>query len=83
MLWLWINTLRHFGRRRCRSTGQPLRVGHKQEWGRGFILLLTQAIVLSGQMLAVLMLCSIEFRQQNFRPRAPCGARCTRETVRT
>ena len=34
-------------RRRCLE-GRPLQVRHKQDWGRGFILLLPQAAVLPG-----------------------------------
>ena len=35
-------------RRRCRLKEHPLQVRHKQDWGRGLILLLLQAAVLPG-----------------------------------
>ena len=39
------DTLSHLSRR---LKGHPLHVRHKQNWGRGFIFLLLQAVVLSG-----------------------------------
>ena len=55
--------------------GYPLQVRHKQNWGRGFILLLPQAAVLpepdAGN--GVIKPAS-SFVIQNVRPRAPCGA---------
>ena len=64
--------------------GDPLQVRHKQDWGRGFILLLPQTAALpesdagSG---AINPLSS--FVIQTVRPRAPCGARCIGHVVRT
>ena len=55
--------------------GYPLQVRHKQNWGRGFILLLPQAAVLpeSDADSGVIKPAS-SFVIQNVRPRAPCGA---------
>ena len=36
--------------------GYPLQARHKQDWGRGFILLLPQTAALPDQMLAVVLL---------------------------
>ena len=36
------------GRRRRRLKRYPLQVRHKQDWGRGFILLLPQTAALPG-----------------------------------
>ena len=47
--------------RRRRLEGHSLWVRYKKNWGRGFILLLHQAAVLPGQMLAVTVLTSIGF----------------------
>ena len=61
----------------------PLQARHKQDWGRGFILLLPQAAVLP-QMLAVMLM--IQHRlssSKTVRPRAPCGARFIGHVVST
>ena len=55
----------------------PLQVRHKQDWGRGFILLLPQTVHCLNKMLAVMLLS--QHRVSSFktvRSRAPCGARC-------
>ena len=63
--------------RRRRSEEHPLQVNHKQEWGHGFIFLLSYLLYCPDQMLAVMVLS--QYRVSSFktvRPRAPCGARC-------
>ena len=70
-------------RRRRRLKRYPLQVRHKQDWGRGFILLLSQTAVLD-QTLAVMSLS--QHRVSSFktvRPRAPFGARCIMHAVNT
>ena len=64
--------------------GHPLQVKHKQDWGRGFILLLSQAAACLDQMLAVMSLSQHRVSSsKTVRPRAPCGARCIGHAVRT
>ena len=64
--------------------GYPLQVRHKQDWGRGFILLLPQTAALpesdagSGAIKPARVSSS-----KTIRPRAPCGARCIRHAVST
>ena len=41
---------------RRRLEGHPLRISNKQDWGRGFILLLPQAAVLPDQVLETIVL---------------------------
>ena len=64
--------------------GYPLQVRHKQDWGRGFILLLPQTAALpeSDAGSGVIQPAS-SFVIQNGQPRAPCGARCIGHAVRT
>ena len=64
--------------------GYPLQVRHKQDWGRGFILLLLQIAELpkSDAGSGVIKPAS-SFVIQTVRPRAPCGARCIGHAIRT
>ena len=64
--------------------GHPLQVRHKQDWGRGFILLLPQTAALpeSDAGSGVIKPAS-SFVNQIVRPRAPCGARCFGHAVST
>ena len=61
--------------------GYPLQVRHKQNWGRGFILLLPQTAALpesDNQMLAVVSLSQHRVSSsKTVRPCAPSGARCS------
>ena len=64
--------------------GHPLQVGHKQDWGRGFILLLPRLLHCLNQMLAVVLLSQHRVSSsKTVRPRAPCGARCIGHAVST
>ena len=64
--------------------GHPLQVKHKQDWGRGFILLLPQIAALPDQMLVVVLLSQHRVSSsKTVRPRAPCGDRCTWQAVST
>ena len=64
--------------------GHPLQVKHKQDWGRGFILLLPQTVALPQSVLAVVLLSQHRVSlSKTVRPRAPCGARCIGHAVRT
>ena len=78
---------RQYSRKQNRSRrlqGHPLQVRHKQDWGRGFILLLPQAAVLPDQMFAVMLIS--QHRVSSFKtvkPRAPCGTRCIGHAIRT
>ena len=66
--------------------GHPLQVRHKQDCGRGFILLLPQTAALpesdagSG---VIKPASSFVIQNQTVRPRAPCGARCIEHAVST
>ena len=61
--------------------GYPLQVRHKQDWGRGFILLLLYCL---NQMLAVVSLSQHRVSSsKTVRPRSPCGARCIGHAIRT
>ena len=67
--------------RRRRLERYPLQVRHKQDWGRGFILLLPQAVVL--HILAVMLLSQHRVSSsKTVSPRAPCGARYIGYAVR-
>ena len=59
--------------------GYPLQVRHKQDWGRGFILLLPQTVALPGSDAGS----DVIKPSKTVRPRAPCGARCIGHAVRT
>ena len=63
----------------------PLQVRHKQDWGRGFILLLPQTAALPESDAGAMMLLSQHrvSSSKTVRPRAPCGARCIGHAVRT
>ena len=64
--------------------GYPLQVRHKQDWGRGFILLLLRLLQSLNQMLAVMSLSQHRVSSsKTIRPRAPCGARCIGHAVST
>ena len=64
--------------------GHPLQARHKQNWGRGFILLLPRLLHCVNQMLAVMSLSQHRVSSsKTVRPRAPCGARCIEHAVRT
>ena len=57
----------HRTRRRCLE-GHPLQVRHKQDWGRGFILLLAKAAVPPGSDTSsdvVKLYCASNFVIQN------------------
>ena len=59
--------------------GYPLQLRGKQDWGRGFILLLPL-----NQMLAVVLLSQHPvLSSKTVGPRAPCAARCIGHAVRT
>ena len=64
--------------------GYPLQLRHKQDWGRGFILLLLQAAALpeSDDDSDVIKPGRVS-SSKTFRPRTPCGARCIGHAVRT
>ena len=69
---------------RRRLERYPLQVGHKQDWGRGFILLLPHAAVLpESNVGSGVIKPASGFVIQTVRPRAPCGARCIEQAVRT
>ena len=64
--------------------GHPLQVRHKQDWGRGFILLLPQTAVLPGSDAGSdVIKPALSFVIQNRQTRAPCGARCIGHAVST
>ena len=64
--------------------GHPLQVRHKQDWGRGFILLLPQTAALpESDAGSGVIKPALSFVIQNRQPRAPCGARCIGHAVRT
>ena len=64
--------------------GYPLQVRHKQDWGRGFNLLLSQTAVLPESDAGVMSLSQHRVSSsKTVRPRAPCGARCIGHAVRT
>ena len=62
----------------------PLQVRYKQDWGRGFILLLHQAAVLPGSDAGSdVVKPASSLSSKTVRPRAPCGARCMEHAIRT
>ena len=64
--------------------GHPLQARHKQDWGRGFILLLPQTAALPGSDAGSdIIKPASSFVFQTVRPRAPCGARCIGHAVST
>ena len=64
--------------------GYPLQVRHKQDWGRGFILLLPQTAGLPGSDAGSYVIKpASSFVIQNCQTSAPCGARCIGHAVRT
>ena len=64
--------------------GHPLQVRHKQDWGRGLILLLSRLLYCQDQMLAMMLLSQHRvFSSKTVRPRVPCGARCMGHAIRT
>ena len=64
--------------------GYPLQVRHKQNWGRGFILLLPQTAALPGSDAGSgVIKPASSFVSKTVRPRAPCGARCIGHAVST
>ena len=70
--------------RRRRLDGHPLQVRHKQDWGRGLILLLLQAAVLLGSDAAVMLLSQHRVSSsKTVRPRAPCDNQCMGHAIRT
>ena len=70
-------------RRRCLK-GHPLTIRHKQDWGRGFILLLPQAAVLPGSDAGSdVVEPASSFVIQNRQTSAPCGAQCMGHAVKT
>ena len=72
------------GRRRRPLERYPLQVRHKQDWDRGFILLLPQAVVLpESDAGSDVIKPASGFVIQNFQISAPCGARCIGHVVRT
>ena len=70
-------------RRRCLK-GHPILIRHKQDWGRGFILLLPRLLYCLNQMLAVMLLSQHQVSScKTVKPRVPCGARCMGHAIRT
>ena len=62
----------------------PLQVRHKQDWGRGFILLLPQTAELpESDAGSDVIKPASSFVMQNRQICAPCGARCIGHAVRT
>ena len=62
----------------------PLQVRNKQDWGRGFILLLPRLLYCLDQMLAVMLLSQHRVSSsKTVRPLAPCSIRCIGHAVRT
>ena len=63
----------------------PLQVRHKQNWSRGFILLLPQTAALSESdaFSGVIKPASSFKSSKTVRPRAQCGARCIGHAVTT
>ena len=62
--------------------GYPLLVRHKQDWGRGLILLLSQTAALPGSDAGSDVINRVS-SSKTIRPRAPCGARCIGHAVST
>ena len=60
--------------------GYAFQVRHKQDWDRGFILLLPQTAELPESV--VLLSQHRVLSSKTVRPRAPCGARCIGHAVR-
>ena len=72
---MYENILFTCARRPC-LTGHPLRVSRKQNWGRGFMLLLLLAVVLPrSDAGSDVVEPALSFIIKTVRPRAPCGAR--------
>ena len=69
-------------RRRHRLKWYPLQVRHKQDWGRGFILLLPQTAALP-ELDAGSGVIKPASSSKTARPCASCGARCIGHAVRT
>ena len=64
--------------------GYPLQVRHKQDWGRGFILLLPQTAALPGSDAGSdVIKPASSFVIQNRQISTPCGARCIGHAVST
>ena len=64
--------------------GHPLQVRHKQDWNRGFILLLPQTAALpESDAGSGVIKSTLSFVIQNRQTCAPCGARCIGHAVRT
>ena len=64
--------------------GYPLQVRHKQDWGRGFILLLRQTAALPESDAGSDVLSQYRVSSsKTVRRRAPCGARCIGHAVST
>ena len=64
--------------------GHPLQARHKQDWGRGFILLLSQTAALPGSDAGSDLLSQHRVSSsKTVRPRAPCGDRCMGHAVST
>ena len=62
----------------------PLQVRHKQDWDRGFILLLYQTAAQPESDAGSLLLSQHRVSSsKTVRPRAPCGAQCIGHAVRT
>ena len=59
--------------------GYPPQARHKQDWGRGFILLLPKTAAMPGSDAGQHRVSS----SKTFRPCAPCGARCIGHAVST
>ena len=72
-------------RRRCRRLERyPLQVRHKQDWDRGFMLLLPQtAALLESDADSGVIKPASSSSFKTLRPRAPCGARCIGNAVST
>ena len=56
---------------------------HKQDWGRGFILLLPHVAVLPGLDAGSEGVEPASGLSKTVRPRAPCGARCIGHAIST
>ena len=69
--------------RRRRLDENPLQVSYKQDWGRQFILLLPQTVVLPGSDAGSDgVKPALNFFIQNRPPCAPCCARCTGHVIK-
>ena len=79
-----LNLLWYFyGNHRCRLLKEhPRWVSHKQDWGRGFILLLPQADVPYGSDAGSDSVHRVS-SSRTLRPRASCGARCLGHVIWT